>query len=61
MIRFIGSIEEDGRLRALVSDGFNVRAIAAGERIDGWAVLEVEPRRIMLDLDGEQLELAIFE
>jgi hypothetical protein len=60
-VRFIGSIEEAGRLRALVSDGFNVRAIAAGEEVDGWMALDVEPRRLTLALDDQQFELTIFE
>ena len=61
VVRFIGSIEEEGRLRAVVSDGFNVRAIAAGDEVDGWMVLDVEPRRLTLGLDDEHFELTIFE
>jgi hypothetical protein len=60
-VRFIGSIEEDGRLRAVVNDGFNVRAIVAGDEVDGWTALVVEPRRLTLGLDDEQFELTIFE
>jgi hypothetical protein len=60
-VRFIGSIEEEARLRALVSDGFNVRAIAEGEEIDGWVVVGIEARRLTLGLDEQRLELTIFE
>jgi hypothetical protein len=60
-IRFVGSIVEDGRSRAIVSDGFNVRAVAIGEEIDGWTVKDIEARRLILALDAERLELTIFE
>lgn len=60
-VRFIGSIEEEAQLRALISDGFNVRAIAEGEEIDGWVVVGIEPRRLTLGLDDERVELTIFE
>lgn len=60
-VRFIGSIEEEAQVRALVSDGFNVRAIGEGEEVDGWVVVAIEARRLTLGLDDERLELTIFE
>ena len=60
-VSFVGSIEENGRVRALLGNGSNVRGVAVGELVDGWTVLGIEPRRLMLGHDGEILELTIFE
>ncbi len=59
--RFVGSIVEDGRVRAIVSDGFNVRGVVVGEEVEGWTVQEIEERRLALASDGHELELTILE
>ena len=60
-VSFIGSIEENGRVRALLGDGFNVRGVAVGQVVDGWTVLDIEARRLVLGLADERLELTILE
>jgi hypothetical protein len=60
-VRFIGSIVEDGGVRALVGDGFNVQSVTMGEEIEGWSVLEIEARRLILGFDDARLELTILE
>lgn len=60
-IRFIGSVEEKGAVRAFVGDGLDVRALAAGDEIEGWRVVSIEPRRLVLGLDDERYELKILE
>jgi hypothetical protein len=60
-VRFIGSIVEDGSVRALVGDGFNVQSVTLGEEIEGWSVLEIEARRLILGFDDARLELTILE
>lgn len=60
-VSFVGSIEENGRVRALLGNGSNVRGVAVGELVDGWTVLGIEPRRLTLGHDGEILELTILE
>ncbi len=59
--RFIGSIDEDGQLRAFVSDGFNVRSLVIGEEVDGWEVRRVEDRRLTLGVGEHEIELTIFQ
>jgi hypothetical protein len=60
-VRFIGSIVEDGAVRGLVGDGFNVRSVTIGEEIEGWSVLDIEARRIILGFDEARLEMTILE
>lgn len=60
-VRFIGSVEENGVVRAFVGDGLDVQALAAGDEIEGWQVLSIEPRRLVLGLDDERFELKILE
>ena len=60
-IEFIGSIEDNGRVRALVSDGANVQALQLGEIVDGWEVAVIEPRRLRLELAEHYFELTILE
>ena len=60
-IDFIGSIEDNGAVRALVSDGANVQALKLGQIIDGWEVVVIEPRRLKLVLSDHYLELTILE
>lgn len=59
--RFIGSIDENGVVRALVSDGVVVQSLTNGQEIDGWTVIAIESRRLVLAHDHEQLELTILE
>lgn len=60
-VSFIGSIEEDGQVRALLGNGSNVRGVGLGEEVEGWTVLDIEPRRLTLGLDEEVLQLTILE
>ncbi len=60
-IRFIGSVEEAGTVRAFVGNGLEVRSVATGDEIEGWQVLTIEPRRLVLGLDDERYELKILE
>ena len=60
-VSFIGSIEENGRVRALLGDGANVRGVALGDTVDGWTVLDIDARRLKLGAEGEILELTILE
>lgn len=60
-IRFIGSVEENGAVRAFVGDGLDVQALATGDEIEGWRVVSIEPRRLLLGLDDERYELKILE
>ncbi len=60
-VSFVGSIEESGRVRALLGNGSNVRGVGLGEMVEGWTVLDIEPRRLILGLDDEILELRILE
>ena len=60
-VSFIGSIEEHGRIRALLGDGANVRGVALGDTVDGWTVLDIDARRLKLGSNGEILELTILE
>ena len=60
-IDFIGSIEDNGMVRALVSDGANVRGLELGQIIDGWEVAVIEPRRLKLVLAEHYFELTILE
>lgn len=60
-VRFIGSIVEDGQVRALVGDGFNVRGVTIGEELEGWMVLDIESRRLILGFDDHRLKLTILE
>lgn len=60
-VRFIGSIEEDGAVRALVGDGFSVRGLSVGQEIEGWTVIAIDARRLILGFDEERLELTILE
>jgi hypothetical protein len=60
-VSFIGSIEENGRVRALLGDGGNVRGVALGDTVDGWTVFDIDARRLKLSLNGEILELTILE
>lgn len=60
-VDFIGSIEENGRVRALLGDGVNVRGVALGDTIDGWTVLDIDTRRLTLGFRDEVLELSILE
>lgn len=60
-VRFIGSVEEAGTVRAFVGNGLEVRSLATGDEIDGWRVLSIEPRRMVLGLDDERYELKILE
>jgi hypothetical protein len=59
--RFIGSIEENGSIRALVSDGYAVRALGGGEEVDGWTVVAIDGRRLVLAHGDERLELTILQ
>jgi len=60
-IEFIGSVEENGTVRALVSDGINVRGLEIGQVVDDWEVVDIEPRRLKLALSGRTLEMTILE
>jgi len=60
-IRFIGSVQDDGAIRALVSDGASVRGLKLGQLVDGWKVVEIEPRRLRLGLADRNVELTILE
>ena len=60
-IRFIGSVQEEGVVRAFISDGLDVRALATGDEIEGWRVVTIEPRRLVLGQDEERFELKILE
>jgi len=60
-IEFIGSIEDNGTIRALVSAGADVQALELGQIIDGWEVAVIEPRRLKLVLSEHFLELTILE
>lgn len=60
-VSFVGSIEENGRVRALLGDGLEVRGVGVGEAVEGWTVLAIEARRLTLGHDGEILELTILE
>jgi hypothetical protein len=61
-IEFIGSIIDDnGSVRALVSDGASVQALQHGQIIDGWEVAVIEPRRLKLMLSEHYFELTILE
>lgn len=59
--RFIGSVEENGTVRAIVSDGIQVRGLTSGERLEGWSVVAIETRRLVLGFGDERLELTILE
>jgi hypothetical protein len=60
-IRFIGSVEDSGTVRALISDGKNVRGLQVGQSIDGWEVIDIEPRRLKLAFSDHSLEMTILE
>ena len=60
-LRFVGSIERNGLLRALISDGTAVRSFSIGEAIDGWRVLEIDHRRLLLGSADDRLELQLLE
>jgi hypothetical protein len=60
-VRFIGSIEENGAVRALVSDGASVQGLEIGQSIDGWTVVAIAPRRLTLAVADQNLELTILE
>ncbi len=60
-IRFIGSVQEEGVVRAFIGDGLDVRALATGDEIEGWQVVAIEPRRLVLGFDNERYELKILE
>lgn len=59
--RFIGSVEENGALRAFVGDEIGVRGLSIGEEVDGWEVLDIEVRRLVIGAEGERLEFTILE
>jgi hypothetical protein len=61
VMEFIGSIEEHGRIRALLGNGDNVRGVGVGDLVDGWTVLAIDARRLTLGLNDERLELTILE
>lgn len=60
-ILFIGSVEDNGTIRALISDGMNVSALKVGESVDGWEVVDVGPRRLVLAQADHTLEMTILE
>lgn len=60
-IDFIGSIEDNGIVRALISNGADVQALELGQIIEGWEVAVIEPRRLRLVLSDHYLELTILE
>jgi hypothetical protein len=60
-VRFIGSIEQNGAVRALVSDGAKVQGLEIGQSIDGWTVVGIAPRRLTLAVADQNLELTILE
>lgn len=45
-----------GPVRTLLDDVHNVRGAEMGKVDDGWTVLNIEPRRLILGHDGEILE-----
>jgi len=60
-VTFIGSIEENGVVRAFLSDGYAVRGVGLGQDVDGWAVVAIDTRRLVLAHDEQRLELTILE
>lgn len=60
LVRFIGTIDQGGRIRALMDGPWGKRSIAVGEEVNGWQVFLVERRRLVLERGDEQLELHIF-
>lgn len=60
-VTFIGSIEENGVVRAFLSDGYAVRGVGLGQEVDGWSVVAIDTRRLVLAHDDQRLELTILE
>ena len=58
---FIGSIEWPYGRRALFSNAQGLHSAAVGDEIDGWTLMELEQRRVILSLNNEKIELSIFK
>lgn len=60
LVRFIGTIDQGGRILAL-TDGFQGnRNVSEGDEVGGWQVSLVKRRRLVLGRGAKKLELHIF-
>lgn len=56
-IDFIGTLRRDGRILALVAGiSPKLQELEPGAEVDGWRVVSVEPRRMVLERNGDLLE-----
>ena len=60
IVAFIGTIVDGHGIRALVSGPQGVQGVMVGEEIDGWDIVRVEARRLILKRHAEQIELTIL-
>ena len=61
LLRFVGTIDEGQRIKALTDGPQGLRALSVGDHFDGWQVVVVESRRMVLIRDDEHLDLQILD
>jgi hypothetical protein len=61
LLRFVGTIDEGQKIKALTDGPRGLRALLVGDHFDGWQVAVVERRRMVLVRDDEYLDLQILD
>lgn len=60
-IEFVGSLESEGELHALIRQGPIVDSVSVGEWIDAWQLVSLSDRLARLVREDAELELRLFE
>ena len=60
LVKFVGTIEINNDIQALMHGPSGPMFFSTGDEFDGWRILSVERRRIVLGLDNERLDLEIL-
>ena len=59
-LRFVGSIEQDGAVHAVIEISGSRLSLGVGQAIDDWHVLEIDHHRLLLGIADQRREFVIF-
>ena len=61
LLRFVGTIDKGQKIEALTDGPQGLRVLSVGDHFDGWQVVVVEARRMVLVRQNEHLDLQILD